>query len=114
MSTIGVVVDVDHAGGRVDALRYLVGVVRGRDARADVQELTYAGLGDQVVHGPAEERAVAADPGRHRRVGGHELLRQFPVRGEVVLPAQPVVVDPRDVRHVGIERNAGIQGLISV
>jgi hypothetical protein len=39
-----VVVDVDHAGARRDGLRDLVGVVRGRDAGADVEELPDPGL----------------------------------------------------------------------
>src|SRR5690606_14578101 len=53
-----VVVDVDHAHGRVDRLGDLVGVVRGGDAGADVEELPHTGLGGQVGHRPAQEAAV--------------------------------------------------------
>jgi len=40
-----IVVHVDHVGLRRDRLGDLVGVVRGRDAGADVEELPDAGLG---------------------------------------------------------------------
>jgi hypothetical protein len=57
-----VVVDVDHAGIRGDALRHLVRVAGGRDAGADIQELPEGGLGGQVPGRPAEEGPVGAHP----------------------------------------------------
>jgi len=104
-----VVVDVDDPRVRGGPLRDLVGVVRGGDPGADVEELPDAGLRGQVAHGPAEERAVAADAHSHERVGRHELLGQLAVGGEVVLAAEPVVVDPGDMRDAGIERRGLIR-----
>ena len=57
-----VVVDVHDAGGRVEALGYLVDVFGGRQARADVDELPDARLFDQVPDHPAEDRALGPDP----------------------------------------------------
>jgi hypothetical protein len=53
-----VVVDVHDPGVGRDALSHLVGVVRRRDASADVQELPDPGLIRQESHHPAEERPV--------------------------------------------------------
>src|SRR5882672_12761191 len=65
-----VVVNVDDAGVRRDALRDLVRVAGGRYARAEVEELPHPGLGREVANGPAEEGPVGAhpvaQPGRHR------------------------------------------------
>jgi hypothetical protein len=71
-----------------------VDVVQRRDPGADVEELADAGLADQVVDGPHEE-----DPLRgHHRPDGRDLSRQRlgdgAVGSEVVLAAQPVVLDP--------------------
>ena len=51
----GVVVDVDDPGVRGGALRDLVGVVGGRQAGADVEELAYALLVGQVADGASQE-----------------------------------------------------------
>jgi hypothetical protein len=93
-----VIVGVDHAGRRRDFLRDLVDVVRGRQSGADVEELPDARLGRQVPHRAAEERPVLArrDPdGRH--VPQHPR-RRLAVGGEVVLPANEVVVHPGRMR----------------
>ena len=63
-----VVVDVDDPGVGGDPLGDLVGVVRGGQAGADVEELPDAGLAGQVAHGAAEEgprvaRATSTMPG---------------------------------------------------
>src|SRR5262245_23096343 len=106
----GVVVHIHHAGLRIHhaglrrrPLGDLVGVVRGRPPRADVGELPDSRLPDQVPDGPAEERRLGADAGQDGRVRGDHLLGGFPV-GRVVVPAaEPEVIDPRDVRHAGVE-----------
>jgi hypothetical protein len=49
-----VIVHVDDAGLRGHALRDVVRVVGGRDAGPEIEELTDAGLGREVTHGPAE------------------------------------------------------------
>jgi hypothetical protein len=98
-----VVVDVDDAAPGVDRLRDLVRVVGRRQAGADVEELADPGLGDQVPHGPAQERPVG--PGRADDVGQEpaHLLTHGPVGREVVLAAQPVVPDAGGVRYAGVE-----------
>ena len=53
---------VDHAGLEGDALGDLVGVVRGRDTGANVEELAYPGVGGEVAYGAAEERPVRPVP----------------------------------------------------
>ena len=98
-----VVVDVDHPGIRGFPLGHLVRVVAGGDPGADVQELADAGLGGQVPGRPAEEGAVGAHPEPQARRRGQHALGGLPVGGEVVLAAEPVVVDPGRVRHAGVQ-----------
>jgi hypothetical protein len=90
-----VVVHVDHAAVRRDRLRDLVHVLHGRQAGAEVEELPDAGLGGQETDHPGQKRP--ARPGRLHRLGEDlvGLFRGPPVGLEVVLAAQPVVVDPR-------------------
>jgi len=94
-------VGVDHPGGRVGALRHLVHVALGRDARADIQELADTGRG-QEVHGPAEERPVG--PGDHPDVGLHggDGPAQVLVGQEVMGATEPVVVYPGRVGPLGV------------
>ena len=99
-----VVVDVDDPGLGCDRLGHLVDVAAGRHAGADVEELTQAGLAGQVADGTGQERPVGPGGGHHGRVDQHRLLGRFPVRGEVVLAAEQVVVDPRDVRDARVMR----------
>ncbi len=99
-----VVVDVDDAGFRGQPLGDLVGVVGGRQARADVEELAYALLLDQVPHGAREELAAGARLVQLLGVVREELVARLAVGLEVVLAAQPVVPDPGGMRHGGVER----------
>ena len=55
-----IVVDVDDPGSGRDPLGHLVGVVRGRQTGADVEELADARLAGQVPDGPAEEGTVGS------------------------------------------------------
>ena len=105
-----VVVDVDHAGIRGDALRHLVRVAGGRDAGADIQELPDGGLGGQVPGRPAEEGPVGAHPVAQPGRRGQHALGRLPVGGEVILAAQPVVVDAGLVGVPGIELRQVIAG----
>jgi hypothetical protein len=57
-----VVVEVDDAGGRLDPLRDLVHVVRGREPGTDIQQLPEADLADQVTDDPAERVPLSAHP----------------------------------------------------
>jgi hypothetical protein len=52
----GVIVDIDDPALRGDPLRDLVGVVDSGQTRADVDDLSDPGLGDQVGDDPAQER----------------------------------------------------------
>src|SRR4029077_8670554 len=92
-----VVVQIDHAGGRVDPLGDLVHVVRGGQARADVQQLPEADLADQVTDHPAEDVTLSPHPELDRGDRREHPVTHVPIGGEVVLPAQQVVVYPRDV-----------------
>jgi hypothetical protein len=53
-----VVVDVDDPGLRRDGLGDLVGIARGGNAGADVEELPDARVGGEVADGASEERPV--------------------------------------------------------
>src|SRR6185437_13173773 len=89
-----VVVRVHDPGGRRDLLGDLVDVRTGGDAGTDVEELPDAGVVGQVGHRTLHERPVGPDVAHDRRPGRHHRLAGRPVGGEVVLAAQPVVVDP--------------------
>ena len=102
-----VVVHVDHAAAGRHGLRYLVGVVRGRDAGADVEELPDPGLGGQEPHHPGEERAVGSHRGDDAGVGLDHRVAGRAVGGEVVLAAQPIVMHPGAVGHAGVDDAAG-------
>jgi hypothetical protein len=101
-----VVVHVHHPGVRRHPLGHLVRVVRRGQPGPDVEELPDARLGGQVVHHAAEKRPLRADAEPYFRQRGDDLLGDHPVRREVILAAQPVVVDPRDMRHARIEGDA--------
>jgi hypothetical protein len=80
-----------------------MGVVGGGQAGADVEELADAVFGRQLVHRVDQEQPRG--PGDQRQ-GGHRLedsFGRFPVGGEVVFTAQPVVPHPRRVGHAGVE-----------
>src|SRR5205085_5050176 len=88
----GVVVGVDDAGVRGDALGDVVQIRRGGDAGADVEELAHARL-HQAAGGAVHEFAV--DPGGDERGGedGQHTGGGHPVGQEVGLAAEEVVVD---------------------
>ena len=64
-----------------------VGVVRGGQAGADVEELPDAGLGDDAAHGAAEERTAGAGDVHDAREEPHVLVPGVAVDGDVVLAA---------------------------
>src|SRR5690606_26850369 len=88
-----VVVDVDDAGVGRGALRHLVGVVDGRQAGADVEELPDADLAGQVPDRAGEEGPGVPRHVHDLRVDGDELVAGGAVDGVVLLAAQPVVPD---------------------
>ncbi|EGJ75294.1 putative hydrolase/lactonase [Streptomyces sp. Tu6071] len=96
----GVVVHVDDPRLGRDALRDLVRVVGGGDARTDVEELPDA-LRGEVFDGAAEEGAVGADRGHDAGVGAGGQLGGLLVHRVVVLAAEPDVVDAGRVGHGG-------------
>ena len=109
-----VVIDIGHPAGRIDRLGYLVGVLRSRQARADVHELPDAPF-RHPVHRPGQEQAVLPHFGRQRRIGLQQPIGLITVSGEIVLAAQPVVIDAGNIRPADGERGmrrpaAGVQG----
>src|SRR6185437_2372969 len=98
-----VVVHVDDPAARRGGLCDLVGVARGRQPGADVEELTDALGSRQVAHRPGQERPVGLGGQPDAGIDADCGVPGAPVGREVVLAAQPVVVDARDVRHVDVE-----------
>ncbi len=99
-----VVVHVDHAAVLRHRLGHLVGVVRGRDAGTDVEELPDPRLGGQEPHHAGQERPVGAHRGDDAGVGRDHRVACRAVGRVVVLATQPVVVHPGAVRHGGVDR----------
>ena len=93
-----VVVDVDDPALRSHGLGDLVCVFRHRQPGAEVKELTDTAVRDQVAHRRGEERALRSYSAHDVGVGRLRLLADLAIGLEVVLPAQPVVVDPGRVR----------------
>jgi hypothetical protein len=81
----------------------LVGVARGRDAGADVEELADPLLTGQAADHAAEERAVGA--GGEDGLGG-DLEHRFggrPVSRVIVLAAEQEIIHTGLVRHASVE-----------
>jgi hypothetical protein len=74
-----VIVDVHDPGVRGDLLGDLVGVLRGRQAGAQVKKLLDPGLRGQVAYRASEEGLVAPHARQDGRVGRDHLLRGLPV-----------------------------------
>ena len=70
---------------------------------ADVEELADARLGGQEPHGAAEEGAVLAGDGPGVRLNRDHRAGGVLVGSEIVVPAQPPVVDPGDVGLAGVD-----------
>ena len=96
-------VDVDDARLPVDPLGDLVHVADGGDAGADVEELADAGLGE-VLHGPAQERAVGLGHQWRLRHRLHHRAGGRPIGGEVVRAAEVVVVHAGDAGAFDVDR----------
>jgi hypothetical protein len=99
----GVVVDVDDPGLWRYALGHLVRVVGGGDPGADVEELPDLRLGGQEADRAGQEGAVGPDREHQVRLRLQGPLAGLTVRGEVVLPAQPVVIDAGYVGDAGVK-----------
>lgn len=83
-----VVVDIQHPGVWCDRVGDLVGVALGRNAGADVDELSDAALGGEEPYGTTEKLPVLlCDEGDVGEKVEH-TLRRFAVGGEVVLAAR--------------------------
>ena len=98
-TTIELVSQYTTRARRIGGLGDLVHVALGWQARADVEELPDPRVLGQVPDRPAQERAgwpallsqpPAPPPAVHRPASRSG--------GEVILPAEQPVVDPRDVR----------------
>ncbi len=97
-------------------MRDLVHILRGRQARADIQELPDARLADQVADDTPEQVALGPHADLDGGQRGEDLLGGRPVGGEVVLAAEQEVINPGDVRPGGGERSifgAGHDAIVS-
>ena len=98
-----VIVHVDHPRVGVELAHDLVHGTLGGQPHTDVEELADTGLGGQEPDDPAQEAPVfhrrPAQPGHQRE----HLLSGDPVRLEVVLAAQIVVIHARHVRRRHIQ-----------
>jgi hypothetical protein len=93
-----VVVQVNDAHVRVVALGDLMDVLRGGQARADIEQLGHPRVADQVADRPGEN--IALHPHACLRGGhaGQDPLGQRPVDREIVTAAEQVVVNARTIR----------------
>jgi hypothetical protein len=98
-----VVVHVDHAGFRRHSLCDFVGIVRRRNPGSDVEELADSCFTGQVADCPGEEGPVRQDPEPESRSGREHAFGGLPVGGEIVLAAEPVVVNPGRMRDRGVD-----------
>ncbi len=102
-----VIVHVDNSHVGVDLARDLMHRTLRGQPHADLQELGDAGFGGQEPDHPAQEAPVLhrcpAQPGHQRE----HLLRGDPVRLEVALAAQVVVIHPRHVRRRHVQAQRG-------
>src|SRR5215469_6025842 len=75
----------------------------GGNAAADVEELTYA-LGGQVRHRAAHEAAVGPDVTNDGRPDRDDRFGRAPIGVEIVLAAEPVVIDASRVSNAGVDQ----------
>jgi hypothetical protein len=98
-----ILVHVDDSRAGIHFLCHLMGVARGGQAGADVEELGDAQFGDRIAHAAAEEHPVGP---RHTADAGYvygDRVAQVAVGGVVVHASEPVV-DARLVRDSGVDR----------
>ena len=93
----GIEVDVGDPRVRVHRPGRFIERRPGRQPGPEVDELGDTGLG-RPGHRLDSECPVVAHHRRDSRVDLAHLLRELPVGGEIVFPAQPVVIDPGDIR----------------
>ena len=98
-----ILVDIGHPAVRVSGPGELVGVLRGGQPAAGVDELPDA-LPGQPGDGAGQEHPVLPGPHRQQREHLYEACRLGPVGGVVVLPAEQVVVHAGDIGPAGIDR----------
>ena len=107
-----IVVGVHDAGVGRDPLRDLVGVVLGRQAGAHVEELPDPGVRGQEADGPSQKEPGRPGDVHDGREHLAELVTGHPVDLVVVLATQPVVPDPRRVRHGHVDRGLVLPELV--
>jgi hypothetical protein len=81
----------------------LVGVIRRGDTGTDVEELADARIGGEEPDRAAQEGTVGAHPEAQPRRHREHPLGRLPVSGEIVLAAQPVVVNAGGMRRAGVQ-----------
>ncbi len=97
-----VVIDVGDRGLRVGRPCCFVRVRSGWQPRAQVDELRDA-LPRQPGDGPSDEAPALRDGLGDRGIDRQQLLRDHPVRREVVLATEKVIVNASDGRSPGVE-----------
>src|SRR2546430_11157110 len=80
-----------------------MGIVDGRQAGADVQELADALFGGQVPDGPGEKGPAGAGRADQFRDERENPVADLPVNGVMILAAQPVIPDPGRMRNRRID-----------
>ena len=99
-----VVVDVNYPRRRGDPLDDLVHVRAGGDAGTDVKELRNPHLPGQEGCRTAHKPPVLDHGGPHGRERGGDGVSRFPVSGEIILAAKPVVIAPGGMCHRRVDR----------
>ncbi len=102
----GVIVHIDNPRVRGGRLCHLMGVAGRRQPGADVKELADSALRGQETHHAGQERPIRPRIGGDPGVNGQRLLGGVPVRSEVVLATQPVVINAggMGVRRIELQR----------
>src|SRR5215469_11955796 len=99
-----VVIHIDDARLRRHQLGNLVGVVGRWNTSPDIQKLADTCFLSQETHRPCQERPVSTRGQHDIRESLDRLLARGAVSGEIVLPAEPVVIHAGDVCHARVER----------
>ena len=98
-----IVVHVDHVAAGRGRLGDLVRVVRCRDAGADVEKLADSRIFSQIAHCAGQEGTIGANRVNDIWIGLDRLLTGRPVGGEIVLAAEPVIINAGNMRDAGID-----------
>jgi hypothetical protein len=80
-----------------------VRVVRGRDSGADVEKLVDSRIFGQIAHCAGQKGTIGANRENDTWIGLDRLLTGHPIGGEIVLAAQPVIINAGNMRDAGVD-----------